>query len=125
MPEGEAERVAFRNRIVGHGVKPADQFLANPANWRRHPQAQRDAMRGVLAELGWVGVVIENVRTGLPESLHISPTTIVESIPPDRNAPNGTSLCRRSSTAEVISSRNWRAYSRAGRSSSTLKSGCQ
>ena len=56
--------VAWQNRIVGQGVKPADQFQANPNNWRKHPQPQRDALRGVLNEVGWVAQVIENVRTG-------------------------------------------------------------
>jgi len=54
----------WTNRIVGEGVKPADQFLANPQNWRRHPKAQREALRAVLDEIGWVQRVIENVRTG-------------------------------------------------------------
>ncbi len=55
---------AWQNRIVGQGVKPADQFEANPNNWRTHPQAQRDTLHGALAEVGWVQQVIENVRTG-------------------------------------------------------------
>lgn len=55
---------AWQNRIVGQGVKPADQFQANPNNWRKHPQGQRDALRGSLNEVGWVQQVIENVRTG-------------------------------------------------------------
>ena len=54
----------WRNRIVGEGVQPASQFVANPDNWRTHPQAQRDAMRGALNEVGWVQRVIVNKRTG-------------------------------------------------------------
>lgn len=54
----------WKNRIVGHGSKPADQFLAHPNNPRKHPQAQRDALRGSLDTLGWVQPVLENVRTG-------------------------------------------------------------
>lgn len=54
----------YRNRIVGYGTKPASQFLANPLNHRKHPQKQRAAMAASLKELGWVNVVIENVRTG-------------------------------------------------------------
>ena len=54
----------WRNRIVGEGVKPASQFMANDKNWRVHPQAQRDALRGALNEVGWVAPVIENARTG-------------------------------------------------------------
>ena len=38
--------------------------MANPRNWRRHPKAQQEALRGVLREVGWVQQVIENVRTG-------------------------------------------------------------
>ena len=57
------EQGPFRNRIVGQGVKPADQFLANPSNFRKHPQIQRDAMRGALEEVGWVDDVIVNLRT--------------------------------------------------------------
>lgn len=54
----------WRNRIVGHGEQPADQFTANPRNPRRHPQKQRDAVAGSLATLGWIAPVIVNKRTG-------------------------------------------------------------
>ncbi len=54
----------WRNRIVGEGEQPASQFVANPNNWRTHPQSQRDAMRGALNEVGWVQRVIVNRRTG-------------------------------------------------------------
>lgn len=54
----------WQNRIVGHGTKPADQFQANPGNFRIHPMNQRRAVKASLDTLGWVGVVIENVRTG-------------------------------------------------------------
>mgnify|MGYP001011435842 CR=1 FL=1 len=52
------------NRIIGYGTKPADQFQANPMNWRVHPEAQRTALAGVLESVGWAAPVIENVRTG-------------------------------------------------------------
>lgn len=54
----------FVNRIVNYGTKPADQFEANPLNYRTHPQRQRDAVQASLRELGWIGVVVENKRTG-------------------------------------------------------------
>ena len=57
-------KTGWENRIVGHGVKPASQFMANPRNWRQHPQAQRDALHGALNEVGWIAPVVENVRTG-------------------------------------------------------------
>jgi len=56
--------IAWRNRIVGSGEEAPDQLVANPANWRTHPGAQRDALRGSLAEVGWVQQVMVNRRTG-------------------------------------------------------------
>lgn len=60
----QAAPPSIANRIVQYGTKPADQFQANPANWRKHPQTQRDALAGVLESVGWAAPVIENVRTG-------------------------------------------------------------
>lgn len=37
---------------------PAKDLHANPRNWRAHPKAQRDAMKGVLAELGFAGAML-------------------------------------------------------------------
>lgn len=56
---------AFANRIVGYrpSVDPRE-LQPNPDNPRVHPQQQRDAIRGVLSEIGWVGTAIYNVRTG-------------------------------------------------------------
>lgn len=54
----------FENRIISYGTKAADQFEPNPSNWRTHPQRQRDAVQASLRELGWIGVVVENRRTG-------------------------------------------------------------
>lgn len=54
----------WRNRIVGSGEEAPDQLLANPRNWRTHPAAQRDALRGSLDTVGWVAHVLVNRRTG-------------------------------------------------------------
>ena len=54
----------FKNRIIGYDTKPADQFTANPLNYRKHPQRQRDGINASLRELGWIDVAIENVTTG-------------------------------------------------------------
>ncbi|GEM_PF-102136 len=54
----------WRSRIVGSGDEPPDQLLANPRNWRTHPGAQRDALRGSLSEVGWVQQVLVNRTTG-------------------------------------------------------------
>ena len=55
---------AVKSRIVGYGDEAPDQLLANPLNYRRHPNAQREALRGSLAELGWIKGVIVNRTTG-------------------------------------------------------------
>ena len=44
----------WESRIVGEGTEAPDQILANPMNWRKHPKHQKDALRGVLKEVGWV-----------------------------------------------------------------------
>lgn len=56
--------MTFANRIVNYGVKPADQFTANPKNARIHPQFQRDVMKDALDTIGFIAPVIENARTG-------------------------------------------------------------
>jgi hypothetical protein len=54
----------FRIRIKGFETKPASAFKFNPLNWRRHGEVQREALRTMLGDVGWVQGVIENVRTG-------------------------------------------------------------
>lgn len=56
--------MGWRNRIVGHGEKPARDFLANPANWRIHSAEQQSTLDGVLTGVGWVATVTENSTTG-------------------------------------------------------------
>lgn len=54
----------YKSRIIGSGEEPLDQILFNPRNWRIHPLAQQDALKGVLEQVGWVQQVIVNQRTG-------------------------------------------------------------
>ncbi len=54
----------WRNRITGSGEEAPDQLLANPANWRTHPAAQRNALRGSLDTVGWVQQILVNTVTG-------------------------------------------------------------
>ncbi len=37
---------------------PASDLQANPENWRRHPKAQRDAMAGMLREIGYADALL-------------------------------------------------------------------
>lgn len=54
----------WRSRILGSTEEAPDQLVANPRNWRTHPPAQRNALRGSLDTVGWVQQVIVNKRTG-------------------------------------------------------------
>jgi len=48
----------IRDRIKELRRVKASELIPNPRNWRTHPQAQRDALRGVLAEIGIAGAVL-------------------------------------------------------------------
>jgi len=61
----------WRNRIIGTGVEDPAQLLANPKNWRLHPQEQQDALRGALDKVGWVQNVVVNKRTGFVVDGHL------------------------------------------------------
>lgn len=42
----------IRNRVKELRHVPASELRPNPKNWRTHPKAQQDALRGILAEVG-------------------------------------------------------------------------
>ena len=68
----ERQRTAvWQNRMVGHGFEAPDQLLANPKNWRIHPEAQKLALKGMLDTVGWVGQVLVNRRTGFLVDGHL------------------------------------------------------
>lgn len=48
----------IRNRIKRLDHVRAADLLPNPRNWRTHPKAQQDAIKGVLAEVGWVDALL-------------------------------------------------------------------
>ena len=49
---------AFRDRIKAFRRVPARELLRNPRNWRTHPQAQQEALRGILSEVGYADAVL-------------------------------------------------------------------
>jgi len=57
-------RNPLRNRITGSGVVRIDDLLANPQNWRMHPDAQQQALAGVIDDVGFVRSILVNVVTG-------------------------------------------------------------
>lgn len=54
MKKIEARRGDFSDRIVGLRRVKASELAPHPQNWRNHRQGQRDGLRGVLEEIGWV-----------------------------------------------------------------------
>ncbi len=61
--EGSAKSVAvdsmrIRDRIRELRRVAAHDLLANPKNWRRHPKAHAEALRGLLAEVGYADALL-------------------------------------------------------------------
>ena len=48
----------IRDRIKEFRRVKASELLANPRNWRTHPKAQQEALRGILAEVGYAGALL-------------------------------------------------------------------
>ena len=48
----------IRDRIKELRRVLASELVPNPRNWRTHPDAQRDALRGVLAEIGYADALL-------------------------------------------------------------------
>lgn len=74
----------IRDRIKRLDRVKASELLPNPRNWRTHPQAQQDALRGVLAEVGWVDALL--VRE-TPEGLQIVDGHMRAETTPDEDVP--------------------------------------
>lgn len=48
----------IRDRIRGLARLAPERIRPNPRNWRTHPEAQRDALKGVLADVGIADAVL-------------------------------------------------------------------
>ena len=48
----------IRDRVKELRRVKAGLLRPNPRNWRTHPQAQQDALRGVLAEIGYADALL-------------------------------------------------------------------
>ena len=48
----------IRDRVKELRRVKASELIPHPRNWRRHPQAQADALRGVLAEIGYADALL-------------------------------------------------------------------
>lgn len=64
---------------------PASQLKPNPHNWRTHPAAQHDALRGVLAEVGFAdALVVRELDDGTLELVdgHLRAQTAADAVVP-------------------------------------------
>ena len=48
----------IRDRITDFRRVKASDLLPNPRNWRTHPKSQQDALRGILAEVGYADALL-------------------------------------------------------------------
>lgn len=48
----------IRDRIIDFRRVKASELRPNPRNWRTHPEAQQNALRGILAEVGYVDALL-------------------------------------------------------------------
>jgi hypothetical protein len=53
----------WKSRIVGYGEEAPDQLLANPQNFRIHPQTQQKALKAAISEVGFIAPVLVNRTT--------------------------------------------------------------
>jgi DNA modification methylase len=49
---------SFRDRVVELRRVRAGDLVANPSNWRRHPKRQREALQGILADVGYADALL-------------------------------------------------------------------
>ena len=49
----------IKNRIKGLAVLPHDRILPCPLNWRLHPDNQKEALRGLLADVGVIDTILQ------------------------------------------------------------------
>ena len=55
---GAVSGIQIRDRIKELRRVRARDLLPNPKNWRRHPKAQAEALRGLLAEVGYADALL-------------------------------------------------------------------
>jgi hypothetical protein len=48
----------IRNRVKALRTVKASELAPNPKNWRTHPRSQQDALRGILAEVGYADALL-------------------------------------------------------------------
>jgi hypothetical protein len=57
-PSPRPTRNPIRDRVIGLVRVKAKDLVPNPANWRRHPERQRAALRGLLRQIGYADALL-------------------------------------------------------------------
>jgi len=74
-----------RDRVKELRRVKAGELRPSPRNWRTHPQAQRDALRGILAEIGYAdALLVREIDGGALELIdgHLRAETTPEQVVP-------------------------------------------
>jgi len=74
----------IRDRIKGLRRVKASELRPNPRNWRTHPKAQREALRGILAEIGYADALLARET---PEGLQLIDGHLRAETTPDQEVP--------------------------------------
>jgi hypothetical protein len=80
----ETATVNIRDRIKSLRRVKASDLRANPANWREHPENQKAAMSGILAEVGYVDALIARET---PEGLELIDGHLRQDLAGDEKVP--------------------------------------
>src|SRR6266516_86277 len=73
-----------RDRVVELVRVRAGDLAANPGNWRRHPERQRAALRGLLRQIGYADALLARREGG---SLVLIDGHLRRSLDPDQVVP--------------------------------------
>ena len=76
--------VTIRDRIISFKRVPAKDLLPNPRNWRTHPDAQADARKGILDEIGFADAVLARET---PSGLQLIERHLRAEVAPDAEIP--------------------------------------
>jgi hypothetical protein len=119
--------IEIRDRIRELRRMRAKDLVPNPKNWRRHPKAQADALRGLLAEVGYADALL--VRELSDGRLMLIDASSRRQDPSDagssgrngggrqrkdqqtsRNSPDQRQSCRRAAAKQRQASRSGRVF---------------
>jgi hypothetical protein len=70
--------MTIAQRIIDSGVVDPYDLLANPRNFRAHPEHQRTALKAALNDVGWVAPVIVNRASGTILDGHLRVAVAIE-----------------------------------------------